>query len=105
MIWDKAQFNYDGMYLTYGPDRRFVARFKYRGAPFSKAIFVKQLIKAITPDDYFAELKAGKAPLQILRDLDPVWYDAEIEKWTQRKQLKRFDNRSSYRAVQFVAAS
>lgn len=105
MTWDKALFNYDGMYLSYGPDRQFVARFKYKGAPVTKAIFVKQLIKTTTPDEYFTELKNGKAPLKILIDRDPVWHDAVIEKWTNRKKLKRFDNRSSYRAIQFISAN
>ena len=38
--FNKSELNFDGMYLTYGVDRKFVARFKHRG-PFTKAKFIK----------------------------------------------------------------
>jgi len=78
-MFDRTLFNYDGMYLTYGPDRRFVARFKHRG-PFTKAKFMKKLME-MTPAQYFAAYDAGRAPLQILADFDPAWHDAILEKF------------------------
>jgi hypothetical protein len=66
MKFDKTQFAYHGGYLTYGPDRRFVARFKHRG-PVTKAKFVTALVKHYDTEAYFARLK-DRAPLQILMD-------------------------------------
>ena len=77
----KSEFNWDGMYLTYGPDRKFIARFKYRRVPFTKAQFLKQLIRNHTPAEYFATYAAGTAPLEILRLKDQAWHDAVIQKW------------------------
>lgn len=45
----KDQFNFDGMYLTYGADRRFVARFKRGGMGSFKSF----LIKHFTVEQYF----------------------------------------------------
>lgn len=45
----KEEFNFDGMYLTYGADRRFVARFKRGGM----GDFKRFLIKNFTVDQYF----------------------------------------------------
>jgi len=78
--FDKAQFTYFGGYLKYGPDNKFVARFKYRG-PFNKAKFIKELIKNHTVESYFAEMDARKAPLTILKDANPDWYNEVIEKY------------------------
>jgi hypothetical protein len=67
-----------GEYIHYQPhadsfweDRKFVARFKYRGSPVTKAKFIKMLIKHYTVEDYFARLGGvynpkGEAPLQML---------------------------------------
>lgn len=71
MRFDKAQFHYFGKYLTYGPARKFVARFKYG----SKASFQAFLIKNFTVDEYFGLLDTINpsnvcgntyAPLEIL---------------------------------------
>lgn len=59
----KENFNYDGMYLTYGPDRRFVARFKY--IKFC-ASFKSFLIKNFTTSEYFSAYDSGTSPLDIL---------------------------------------
>ena len=58
------EFNYDGMYLTYGADRRFVARFKYGGM----VAFKKFLRENFTVEEYFdlLEGRASCAPVQIL---------------------------------------
>jgi hypothetical protein len=71
--FDKAQFQYFGGYLTYGPERRFVARFKHRG-PVTKAKFLKTLVKYYSPETYFPRLK-DRAPLQILEDDGILTYD------------------------------
>ena len=55
-------FNYDGMYLTYGEDRRFVARFKYGGM----VAFKKFLRENFTVEEYFDLLDSGLPPLKVL---------------------------------------
>ena len=60
----KEEFNFYGMYLTYGQDRKFVARFKY--AKDGKGSFVTFLIKNFTVEEYFDRHAAGEAPLSIL---------------------------------------
>jgi hypothetical protein len=74
----KSEFNFDGMYLTYGPDRKFVARFKHRG-PFTKAKFLKELIANHTVEGYFEALK-NSAPIAILRDANYEWYRNTMNK-------------------------
>jgi len=55
-------FRYDGMYLTYGEDRRFVARFKYGGM----VAFKKFLRENFTVEEYFDLLDSGLPPLKVL---------------------------------------
>lgn len=62
------------LYYMLNGERKFVARFKHRG-PVTKAKFVKQLIANHTPAEYFEKLNSRQAPLAILRDADPVWYN------------------------------
>lgn len=64
----------DGHYLLYGPDHKFVARFKH-GGPFTMAKFRKELIANHTPDSYFREYDSGVAPLKILQEKNPAWYN------------------------------
>lgn len=78
--FEKTGFDYHGGYLTYGDDRRFVARFKYRG-PVTRAKFMAALIKHYDPDSYFLRLK-GTAPLQILMDDGILVFDREAKKFT-----------------------
>ena len=59
----KENFNYDGMYLTYGTERKFVARFKY--VKFAGA-FKSFLIKNFDVDEYFDAYADGQSPLDIL---------------------------------------
>jgi hypothetical protein len=77
---EKASFDYHGGYLTYGPDRRFVARFKHRG-PVTRAKFMATLIKHYDPDSYFLRLKE-KAPLQIMMDDGILIFDRIMKKLT-----------------------
>lgn len=88
--FDKAQFSYSGGYLTYGPDyanKKFVARFKYKGA-VTKGAFLKQLVKNHTVEEYFAKLDQNIAPLTILRDADPVWYDTCLAKFKAKLEAR-----------------
>jgi hypothetical protein len=79
----KENLKKEGMYLLFGPDRKFVARFKYSG-PFTMAKFRKELIANHTPDSYFEEYSNGKAPLEILRDKNPSWYRDILEAFKNR---------------------
>lgn len=80
--FDKSKFSYHGGYLTY--EGRFVARFKYSG-PFTKAVFLKQLIKNHTVEEYFHKLEIDHvAPLRILEQSDPNWYNAQLDKFRAR---------------------
>ena len=63
-----------GMYLFFGNDRQFVARFKHRG-PVTMAQFKKELIANHTPEEYFqAMIGDHRAPLVILKEKNPTWY-------------------------------
>ena len=72
--FNKDLFKKDGQYLLYGADRKFVARFKH-GGPFTMSRFRKELIASHTPETYFKEMAEGKAPLTILKDANPDWYN------------------------------
>lgn len=79
----KENFHYFGKFLTY--NNRFVARFKHRG-PVSKAAFLKELIKHHTVEEYFSILEnkdfaQRRAPLEILRDRNPQWYQGLVQKF------------------------
>ena len=60
-LFNKTEFNFDGMYLTYGQDRKFVARFKRGGM----AAFKNFLVKNFSVEEYFA-LTEDLAPIEIL---------------------------------------
>lgn len=70
----KDNLHRQGQYLLFGLDRQFVARFKHRG-PFTMSKFKKELIASHTPNSYFKEMAEGKAPLTILKDANPDWYN------------------------------
>jgi len=74
--FNKEMFNFQGGYLTY--DNKFVARFKHRG-PFTKAKFLRELMKNHTVEGYFAELANGNAPIAILRDANEDWFYGILE--------------------------
>ena len=52
-------------WLSYGPERKFVANFAKRGG--GKATFVKFLIKNFTVEEYFEMYDAGRAPITIVQ--------------------------------------
>lgn len=63
----KENFNWDGMYLTYGSERKFVARFKHRGGDC--ASFTNFLIKNFTVEEYFdLTEKQNVLPLKALEN-------------------------------------
>jgi hypothetical protein len=70
----KDNLHRQGQYLVFGPDRKFVARFKH-GGPFTMAKFKKELIANHTPESYFREHDSGVAPLTILQNANPAWYN------------------------------
>jgi len=73
----KSLFVTSGDYVHY--EGKFVARFKHRGSPFTKAKFLKELISNHTVESYFAEMSKDKAPLAILRDTNENWYYGTLE--------------------------
>ena len=75
--FNKFNLTKQGQYLVYGPERKFVARFKH-GGPFTMSKFRKELIASHTPDSYFYALDSGVAPLTILKNTNPLWYDKII---------------------------
>ena len=71
-------FRKSGMYLNYDNNvnepHRFLARFKHRG-PVTMAQFQKELMTNWTVEDYLYQLNVErKAPLEILREKNPTWY-------------------------------
>jgi hypothetical protein len=101
--FEKSKFSYYGGYLNYTgtyqgqptyaeyygaekchptrlnmPKEAFIARFKYKG-PFTKATFIRELIKNHTVEEYVGALNSGKAPLQVLREKNPTWYNKIME--------------------------
>jgi hypothetical protein len=84
----KSNFEYHGGYLHYntGAERKFVARFKYRSGPVTKAKFQAALIKHYTVEAYFNRLAGaynaqGEAPLQILMNDNILIFDSENRKF------------------------
>jgi len=84
----KNTLHRSGQYLFTNSDvfpDRFIARFKHSG-PITMSKFIKELIKNHTMEEYFNLLEnenysMRKAPLQILRDKNPSWYEECINKW------------------------
>jgi len=72
-----------GAYLIFG--KEFVARFKHQG-PVTMAQFKKELIVNHTPEEYFGLLNhpdysQRKAPLEILKEKNPTWYEGLKAAW------------------------
>tara|TARA_R100001377_G_C3119072_1_gene85309 strand:- start:337 stop:573 length:237 start_codon:yes stop_codon:yes gene_type:complete len=68
--FNREQFNFDGLYLTYdfldGERGAFVGRFKYNRSIAKR--FITFLIKNITVTEYFNLLETGQSPMKILMD-------------------------------------
>lgn len=54
-------------YVMYGPERKFVARFKYSRPGTNARDFVKFLIANFTVEEYFALTDGGMGPLTVLK--------------------------------------
>ena len=89
--FQKDQFAYDGGYLTYGPEHRFVARFKY-AATSSKARWIKFMVENFSVEEYFAAHDAGRSPLEIMESKGFVL--THILKWLRTGQLQEWKGRS-----------
>lgn len=95
-----------GQYLFTNSDvfpDRFIARFKYTGGPITKSAFIKELIKNHTMEEYFGILEhedysKRRAPLQILREKNPLWYKATHDRWLT-KQMAKKSVASSYEII------
>jgi hypothetical protein len=83
MTFSKQSFQYHGGYLTYGSDRKFVARFKHRG-PVGKADFIRLLSKYYTPEVWFERAKT-LAPMQILMNDGLVKFDSDNRRFLVAK--------------------
>ena len=75
--FSKENLNDSNGWLSYGPERKFVANFTKRGG--GKSTFITFLIKNFTVEEYFAMLDAGKAPLTIVETKGYVL--PHIKKW------------------------
>jgi hypothetical protein len=64
MKFQRELFDYSCGYLTYGPERKFVARFKRKGA-VGKCDFVRLLCKYYDVEQYMTR-RYFEAPLEIL---------------------------------------
>ena len=79
-----ADLHKEGIYLTHGPKRQFVARFKH-GGPVTMSKFRKELVASHSVEDYFFDLNiAMKAPLEILKEKNPKWYEGLKDQWMQK---------------------
>lgn len=68
-------------YRVYKQTSEFIARFKYKG-PVTMSKFIKELITSHSVEDYLYKLNVErKAPLEILREKNPVWYRETQNKW------------------------
>lgn len=76
----KKDFDTRGEYMTYGEDRKFVARFKH-GGPFTKARLIRSLCKFYTTEEYFTRLANNEAPFKILMNDGHVEFDAVNKKF------------------------
>ena len=62
----------------------FLARFKHNG-PVTMAKFIKELIANWNVEDYLYQLNVErKAPLEILRDKNPSWYENLKQAWMEK---------------------
>ncbi len=70
--FDKSKFSYHGGYLMYGD--KFVARFKHRG-PITKAVFLKQLLKNHTVEEYLQKNANGMGIAPLTDYISESWND------------------------------
>ena len=68
----------------------FIARFKHKG-PVTLAQFIKELIKNHTVEAYLGLLNhpdysQRKAPLEILKEKNPSWYEGIKVQWMSKQR-------------------
>ena len=80
--FEKTKFVTSGDYVHY--DGKFVARFKHKGGPITKAKSLAELIKNHTVESYFTEMSNNKAPVAILRDGNEDWFYGLLESFSGR---------------------
>jgi len=83
--FNQADLHKEGIYLTYGPKHQFVARFKHKG-PVTMSQFKRELVASHKVEDYFFDLNiAHKAPLEILKEKNPTWYNKIKQDWLTKQ--------------------
>lgn len=87
-------------WLSYGPERKFVANFSNRGG--GKATFVKFLIKNFTVEEYFEMLDANKSPLSIVETKGYVL--PHIKKMLKKRGLPQTQSGLTMMIQQNIAA-
>ena len=81
--FSKENLNDSNGWLSYGPERKFVANFTKRGG--GKSTFVTFLIKNYTVEEYFSLLDVGMAPLMIVQEKGYIL--PHIKKWLKERGL------------------
>jgi hypothetical protein len=90
----KDTLHKSGQYLFLDSDlykSEFIARFKYGKGPVTMAKFIKELIKNHTVEEYLKTLNhpdfsQRKAPLTILKDKNPTWYEELKQKFLKKNE-------------------
>lgn len=78
--FSKEVLNDSNGWISYGPERKFVANFSKRGG--GKATFVTFLIKNFTVEEYFNMLDSGIPPLRIVETKGYLL--PHIKKWLKQ---------------------
>lgn len=81
--FSKENLNDANGWLSYGPERKFVANFTKRGS--GKSDFISFLIKNYTVEEYFSLLNVGMAPLMIVQEKGYIL--PHIKKWLKKRGL------------------
>lgn len=87
----KDQFHWDGMYLTYGPDRRFVARFKHRTS--DRHTWITFMLKHFTVEEWFAAREWQVTPLKLMESRGYLL--PHIRKWLRDGTIKEFAGKTA----------
>jgi hypothetical protein len=81
--FQKAEFHFHGGYLTYGPERRFVARFKH--VKGGHRDWINFMCKHVRVETYFAAMDRGESPLAIMQRYGYVL--PHIRRWCREAGL------------------
>lgn len=91
----KETLHQSGQYLFLNSDlykSEFIARFKHKGV-VTRAQFIKELIKNHTVEEYLgllnhSDFSQRKAPLEILKEKNPSWYQDLKEAFLSKHSAK-----------------